>query len=319
VIGDLFLKLNVTGQWVHKVPNPLINTPSFFRYNSNVDSTLGNLLQRVSAAARSLPGATELYLFGSAADPALADAYSDLDLHVLTGDYPRSRAAWPWILSQAGPVELAFPLQETPHESSFCIAFSGESPYHKVDIGLSDRSQPGFFSQIQSKTLLWQQPMQPLPAGQPRTTRPEETYVPAPGSAAHFLLGEMLSSVRYVKARRRGQHLAGWRFLSAKANALIRGYEWDGNSASFPANALSTWEYTALDRRLPAALRLELLSLVDCRTPQAMDAALLALSRRIAALILPQCGPDDAPAAPLVQRYLAFIASELDSQPAKNS
>src|SRR5512135_1602961 len=92
-----------------------------------------SLLSRVSDALRSLPGAEALYLFGSAADPQRQDDYSDLDLQVITADFARSRPAWPWILAKAGEIDLAYPISESPHESAFCIAFAGQSPYHKVD------------------------------------------------------------------------------------------------------------------------------------------------------------------------------------------
>src|SRR5450759_3211407 len=84
--------------------------------------------------------------------------------------------------------------------------------------------------------------------------------------AAHFVLGEMLRSVRYIKARRRGQQLACWSYLSAKVSALFRWYHQDMDSDHFSEQALTTWDTIVLDRRLPEAVRLDLLGLVDCRT-----------------------------------------------------
>lgn len=131
--------------------------------------------------------------------------------------------------------------------------------------------------------------------------------------AAHFVLGEMLRLVRYIKARRRGQQLVCWSYLSAKVSALFRWYHQDMDSDHFSEQALTTWGTIVLDRRLPEDMHLDLLGLVDCRTPQAMDAALVVLSRRIAQAVLPGCGPADAPAAGLAHQYLAFIESELES------
>src|SRR6185369_4285966 len=109
---------------------------------------LDDLLSRVSAALRDLPGAIELYLFGSAADPVRKDVFSDLDLQVISADYALSRSAWPWILNRVGAIELAYQIQEQPLESAFCIAFENKSLFHKVDIGLCDqRNDLGFIHQ----------------------------------------------------------------------------------------------------------------------------------------------------------------------------
>ncbi len=275
-----------------------------------MDPTLERLLSRVSNALRHLPGATELYLFGSAAAPDRADAWSDLDLQVVTDRYGLNQEYWPRILSLAGEIALAYPISAAPLSASFTIAFAAESPYHKVDIGLSDqREEGGFFSQVQSKQRLWQQfPAEPSahvfpPAGQ--------AYSPVLGSAAHFMLGEVLGAIRYVKARKRRQHLTCWRFLSAKLNARLRCEVWDTNLQSFPQYPLTTWQFAELDRRLPEPERLELLAATRVADPSEMDASLVDLTSRIVQVVQPSLGSDDAPAVAIAQQYLEFIAHEL--------
>lgn len=269
---------------------------------------LDNLLERVSRVIRTLPGAVELYLFGSAADLQIKDAYSDLDLQVLSADYPLSRAYWPWILGQVAPLDLVYPILEKPQESVFCVVFTGESPYHKVDIGLSDKSQEhGFIHQVKQKILLWRQD----PSGPAALSSNCMAYQPETGTPLHFLVGELLGSIRYVKARKRRQHLTCWRFLSARLNALLRSYQWEQGSPSFPASSLNTWDFAALDRRLPEADRLRWLELVNCRTPQAMDGAMVRLSYQLIERIYPGWAADDEPAAHLIREMLGFVEREL--------
>ncbi len=269
---------------------------------------LDDLLERVSRAVRTLPGVVELYLFGSAADEQIKDAWSDLDLRVLSADYPLSRAHWPWILGQVAPLELVYPILEKPQEAVFGVIFAGESPYHKVDIGLSDISQEhGFIHQVTQKTLLWRQD----PPGTAAFSSSCPAFLPEMGTPLHFLIGELLGSIRYVKARKRRQHLTCWRFLSARLNALLRSYQWEEGSPGFPASSLNTWDFAALDRRLPEADRLRWLRQVDCRTPEAMDDALVGLTRLLIERVYPGCANDDTPAARLVCEMLYFIEQEL--------
>lgn len=270
---------------------------------------LDNLLERVSNTVRDLPGAVELYLFGSAADPAIVDPYSDLDLQVVTNDYDLSLKAWPLILNRVGKIKLAYTLRTDPQESAYWIAFENESPYHKVDIGLCDqRYEQGFHQQVKKKVLLWQQPAKTeqmiIPAS--------DAYLPQPGTAPCFLLGELLSSVRYAKARKRGQHLTCWRFVSAKLNALLRCYRWDGDPRRFPETSLSTWDYSALDRAMPESERLALFNQVNLHSPDEMDQTLIHLTRKIADHI---CSFDlygETTAKSILQDYLSFIENELN-------
>ncbi len=266
------------------------------------------LLSRITTVLRDLPGAEALYLFGSAADPQRRDSYSDLDLQIITADFARSRPAWPWILTKAGEMNLAYLLSETSQESVYSITFTGESLYHKVDIGLSDyRQEGGLIERAKKKVCLWQQPPQDKPVLAPAPA----ALFPQPGTPLYFLIGEMLSAVRYLKARKRGQHLTCWRFLSARFNALLRCYMWEPGDLKFPAASLRTWDFTDLDRLLPEPERLRLLEMINCRSPQDMDSALLDLTRRIADRVYPSYTSDDTPEAHLVREYFAFLLDEM--------
>jgi hypothetical protein len=347
---------------------------------------LADLQSRVAAALRDLPGATALYLYGSAADPARRDAYSDLDLQVLTLDFQASKDHLLATLEKAGAVALAYLLTDTAHELAYSIAFAGESPYHKVDLGITCLNDPAhpptFFEQIRSKELLWSQSPAPIglaspvgecgtiaayphprplsldsPAGARSARRGEQEgktpisaaktveigtfalfppspfqgegpgvrvevnpillsagqpYCPAKDSPAYFLVGEIISALRYTKARRRGRHLVCWRFLSAKVNALLALAWWQDSGGDKIPERLSTWDLAELDERLPQSVRLEMLQSIDCRQPAQMDHALLEITRRMVALLRPSLGGPDQRAIVLAEEGLEFIAQELN-------
>lgn len=275
---------------------------------------LADLQSRVVAALRELPGATALYLYGSAADPARRDAYSDLDLQVLTVDFQASKDRLLSTLEKAGAVTLAYLLTDTAHELAYSLAFAGESPYHKVDLGitcLNDLAHPPtFFEQIGHKELLWSQSPPLLERFLPATRSVRHPYCPTKDSPAYFLVGETLSAFRYAKARRRGRHLVCWRFLAAKVNALLALTWWQHNGGRIPER-LNTWDLVELDALLPEAARLDMLQAIDCRQPAQMDQALLEITRRMVTLVRPRLDEPDQRAVLLAEEGLEFFAGEL--------
>jgi hypothetical protein len=277
---------------------------------------LADLQSRVAIALRDLPGATALYLYGSAADPARRDAYSDLDLQVLTLDFQFSKDHLLATLEKVGAVALAYLLTDTAHELAYSITFAGESPYHKVDLGITCLNDPAhpptFFEQIRDKQLLWSQSA-PSPVGVNFPTLSiRQPYCPTKASPAYFLVGEIISALRYAKARRRGRHLVCWRFLSAKVNALLALAWWQDSGGDRIPERLSTWDLAELDERLPQSVRLEMLQSLDCRQPAQMDQALLEITRRMVALLRPSLSGPDQRAIVLGEEGVEFIAQELN-------
>lgn len=275
---------------------------------------LADLQSRLAAALRDLPGAMALYLYGSAADPARRDAYSDLDLQVLTVDFQASKDHLLNTLEKAGAVTLAYLLTDTAHELACSLAFAGESPYHKVDLGITSLNDPAhpptFLEQIRYKELLWSQSPPPLEKFLHGTRSVGLPYCPTKDSPAYFLVGEILSAFRYAKARRRGRHLVCWRFLAAKVNALLALTWWQHNGGRIPER-LSTWDLVELDEILPESVRLEILQAIDCRQSAQMDQALLEITCRIVTLVCPRLDEPDQRAVLLAEESLEFIAQEL--------
>jgi len=271
-----------------------------------LEQSLTSLENRVCAALRHLPGAADLYLFGSSANPASRDAYSDLDMQVVTGDFILSKASFLPTLEKAGRIDVAYLLVDRPNELAYSIAFTGESLFHKVDIGVSapaGPSQPAtFVEKVDPKILLWSHP--PLSADSSMDARP--VYTPLKGSPAYFLMGELMSAVRYVKCRKRQRHLSCWRFFSAKVNALLIALWWQRYGGVIPEK-LSTWDLVNIDRLLPEKDRLALLKMVDCQDPASMDRSLYEITRQLAGVLRPSLTGEDAQANRLVDHYLEFI------------
>lgn len=270
---------------------------------------LDTLQEKISDTMRRLPGAASFFLFGSAAHQQTRDTYSDLDVQVVSDDFEVSKPYFLSFLEKIGPVEAAYLLETGENELAYSVAYANESPFHKVDIGVSSQTRsldrPTFFDTLDRKVLLWKQ--QPVFSAD----RAEHTvYVPVPGSPAYFLVGELFSAVRYVKSRKRRRHLLCWRFLSAKVNALLNVLWWAKRGGDIPKR-LNTVEISNLDHLLEETDRSDLLRVVDCREPERMDEALVKITRQITEQIRPSLQGDDLRAAQIADHYLAFLQQEL--------
>ena len=214
------------------------------------------LLARLCKTLRSVPGARELYLFGSCAK-GTADDYADLDLQLV----PEAAARLLALLGQVGRLEFTYELSRSDHDLAFTVLFEGYSPYLKVDVGICDRQHmegsQAMFGPVRS---LWAQ------ARAAALTQPLDgraVFQPEPGSLGYFLLGELISATRYVKARRRGQHLTCWRFLAARVNALAQLLGYAAGAPMKLGSRLVTPEFVDLDGRLPEAVRLQVLGCLE--------------------------------------------------------
>ncbi len=270
----------------------------------------GNLLQRVSEALRALPGARERYVFGSIAD-GTADAYSDIDLEVMTQDVAASEAALDGVLNAVAPIEVDWQIPAAEDAPARTILFRGETYYHKLDIGLRD------FGQIQDAALnsrksgiaLWRREA-PAYRGQCSS---DGVYAPMPGTPGHFAVGQLLGGIRYVKARKRGQNWTCWRFASAQiewlASMLL---ELSRNWADL-GRKLTTWEYIELDALMQKDNPRIPHSVWNFSCPASMDDGFCIMLDRTVALArekaenLGETFPHD-----IAERLMHFIRIELD-------
>jgi hypothetical protein len=272
----------------------------------DLQTRLDNLQSHVADELRTLPGATELYLFGSQAE-AKSDEYADIDLQVGVVDLAAARTIWPHFLERVGPIEIALPLQATPHNTAFAILFHGASYYHKVDIGLSDASAPAPFASMGTFVQLWSQ----KPAASVITAQTTNAYIPAYDTTGYLLIDDLLSSVRYVKARKRGHHLTCWRFVRGKPDRLLhlmyeQLYGWQRQAQ------LTTWDYKKLDHVLQGETHERLLCRLDFSTPRKMDEHFYWFTERIVDLAWQKAqAQQEIIPADVVERLLVFLRAEL--------
>ncbi len=180
---------------------------------------LDDLLQRLTECLPGLPGFQTLSLFGSMAE-GRADGYSDIDLIVTTDDLPAAKQHLLGVLQAIGAIEYCWVISLRPDEWNPTIIFTGEGYYHKLDIGLVAATAINRTIPVEQATPLVTRTGD-LPHAMPCRS---QTYMPPEGSVGHFLLGQFLGGIRYLKARKRGQPLTCYRFVSAVADRCLRAF-----------------------------------------------------------------------------------------------
>jgi len=270
---------------------------------------LDNLLSRLCEVLKDLPGVSGIYLLGSLAE-GKSDAYSDIDIEVSTTNFPASLAARHSVLQRIGPIEIEWPIAHSTDEWVSTIVFKKESYYHKIDMGLANTSKINDVSdKLRGKVIvIWK--------GNSTFTSSSTTstyvHVTEPGTPGHFLVGQLLGAIRYVKARKRGQNLTCWRFASAAVDCLASLLYEQSRGWIELGRKLNTWEYVELDSILNTVEREMLLKALDFSTPMAMDrnlcwildqmVTLIAIKARATGAIIPDA---------LIQKLLSFIKTDL--------
>ncbi len=257
------------------------------------------LLSDLSASLRTLPGATALYVFGSLAR-GRADLCSDVDLKLVSRDPAASLAARHTALRAVGEVELELPLIAASDHWAATILFRDLSPYQHLDLDIVSEG----WDRIEGWALLWRQP----PAASCPRAEPAP-YIPAPGTAAHLVVSQLLGGVRYAKARRRGHALTCWRFAQSAANAVAVALRDRAVGRETLGEPLSTIEWVELDEALSEEERGCYLSCLDFATPGSMDRSLCALLGWLCELSGASLPPEVA------EKLLRFVRSDLGLLP----
>jgi predicted nucleotidyltransferase len=270
---------------------------------------LDALLQRLIACLPGVPGFRTLSLFGSVAE-GRADGYSDIDMILTTDDLPAAQHAVLDVLEAGvGPVESCWAIALRPDEWNPTIIFSEEGYYHKLDLGLVASTAVTPTIPPEQTTVLVTQPV-----GHQRASAPESTaYLPPYGSVGHFLLGQLLGGNRYCKARKRGQPLTCYRFVSAAADWCLRALHVRLTGKVMWQGKLSTEEYAVLGGLDTGGRGRTILAALDYSTPEKMDQSLCGIFRHLYEL----CGEISAMQSEVLpvgmfERMLDFMRTELD-------
>lgn len=273
--------------------------------SSALAAELSDLQHRVSEALKELPGAVALYAFGSLPE-GTGDCLSDIDLEIVTTDLDAAINSCHAIWARIGTPILEWRIHPGRSDWAATLLFEDASPYHKIDIGVSEVAVEGEPPVPGQHTLLWRQ--HPEETRQISSINPP--YAPTVGTPEHFVVEQLLGATRYAKARKRGQHFMCYRFASALANAIMSlVYIAQSEDASQLGEKLSTSAYLSMDRTVPARYRLDLLALIDFSSPEAMDRTVYALLRKCLDLLGGIPGATRIPEV-LSDRLLTFIEVE---------
>jgi len=265
-----------------------------------------SLRDQISEALRNIPGATALHAFGSLAD-GRADRFSDIDLELVTTDLDAAVNARHAIWAQVGPLDLEWRIHPGRSDFAATLQFRNASLYRKVDIGFTRHADDGAIVPEGPHELLWRQ--DPAPALLPSTV--PSSYAPEVGTPAHFVAGQLLGITRYVKGRKRGQHLTAYRFASALATAVLSlRYARETGDHSHLGGALSTSTWLTMDETLGSDDRQAWLADLDYANPERMDRTVLRLMDRMVSLHDGIANDDPLPAS-LAHRYDRFVRDEL--------
>lgn len=265
-----------------------------------------NLLRSLTEAVRGLPGAVAFYIFGSLVE-GRGDAWSDLDIEIVTTDVEVSRDCLFPILETVRPMELAWIIDSSSDDWAASVLFQQTSLFHKVDLGI--RSIHGFDRNPipQPSALIWSQQTSRRVGCSELAAPP---FMPEPDSEQHILLGHLLATTRYVRARKRDHLATCWRFASALADAVFAAhYRRAVNRGPFHGR-LGTLEYQVLDRQRPQVVSMELMSMLDFSSPVAMDRTVYLLMHELVDVFRDDSTPQRVPAA-IGDGFYAFARREL--------
>ncbi len=253
-----------------------------------------------------LPGFRSLSIFGSIPE-GRSDGYSDIDLIVETDDLPAAKEQVLGLLESIGPIEFCWAINLRPDEWNPMIVFRDEGYFHRLDLGLTDVS-------AENRTIPREQTV--LLEDEPRACyqHPGESgaYVPEHGSIGHFLLGQFIGGVRYVKARKRGQPMTCYRFAAACVDwqlaLMYARLKCDPGHRS----KLSTPDYVEFDHLLSEDQRSSLLHSLDFSSLRAMDAVVTDSMDSMLrdALELAAMSSEAFPSA-VFERMMRFVSEEL--------
>ena len=265
-----------------------------------------NLLRSLTDAVRGLPGAVACYTFGSLVD-GRGDAWSDLDVQIVTTDFEQSRDCLLPVLAKVRPLELAWIIDSLHDDWATSFVFQEASLFHKVDLGIRSMYVIDKNPLPQPSKLSWSQ------QAPQHTVCPELAglpFMPEFESEQHVLLGHLLAITRYVKARKRRNLATCWRFASALADAVFAAHYRHAGSQRPVRGRLGTREYQALDTQVPRVVSKELMSLLDFSSPTAMDQAVYLLMHELVDAFGRGFDPRHIPAS-ILERFNAFAMREL--------
>jgi len=256
---------------------------------------LVRLSEKLKRALAAGPAVSHVEAFGSLSSGE-ADQWSDIDLRVSSEGPLAVFLARHELLRDVAVATTEWIPPPTPEGVWSTMLFHEESPYHKLDVCFAG------------------------PEGTPAAPLPKPPVAPCccppEGSMGHFVLGQTLGILRYLKARRRGHGLSCWRFAAALVDwvSALEAERTMGRPLS--EGKLNTWEYVALDRMASEADAQLILGALRLESPRNMDLAVAGLLELLVAQgeeVAETRGEDTLPNA--VRDLTRFVREELGQGP----
>ena len=249
---------------------------------------LSDALKRAFAAG---PAVSQVEVFGSLSSGE-ADQWSDVDLRVSSEDLQAAFLERHELLRGVAVATIEWVSPASAEGIWTTMLLREESPYHKLDVCFAGPEGT---------------PVAPLPM---RTVAP--CCCPPDGFIGHFVLGQTLGILRYLRARRRGLGLSCWRFAAALVDWLAALAAERALGRPLSQGKLNTWEYVALDRAADQAGARPILGALSFASPRDMDLAVADLVALLVARgeeVATTRGEDALPNA--VRDLTRFVREEL--------
>jgi hypothetical protein len=169
------------------------------------------------------------------------DDYSDIDLHVVSGNFDITMKELPSIIQMIGEPFVWYPFHLQPGNTGYAVLFRNYPLYNRLDITILDTITPPVVAQ---GTCVYRNPEEyPI---LPSTYQP-----PYMEEKVRTLYGYAIGAVRYAKYRKRGMPFCAYKFYRAQCDYyFLKCSEKQSQEAPTKLDI-----YTALDR-LPDSILL---------------------------------------------------------------
>ncbi len=172
-----------------------------------MSKTLQDLYVATLQAFTQRPEVQKIYLFGSL-EHGKHDDYSDVDLHIVSGDFNTTMQDLSSIIHMIGKPFVWYPFHPQPGNIAYAILFKDYPLYNRLDITILDTVTPPVVAQ---GTCIYRNPGEC--ACRPSTYQPEQM-----DDKLRLLYGYAIGALRYAKYRKRGKSFAAYKFYRAQCD-----------------------------------------------------------------------------------------------------
>ncbi|QBD75395.1 hypothetical protein EPA93_05010 [Ktedonosporobacter rubrisoli] len=236
------------------------------------------------------PEVQKIYLFGSM-EQHKHDAYSDLDLHVVSSDFDMTMRDLASIMNTIGEPFVWYPFHPQPGNTGYAILFRDYPLFNRLDITILDPVTPPV---MPLGTCIYSNPQE--------CPRCPSTYqAPQMAEKVRQLYGYGIGAVRYTKYRKRGKPFSAYKFYRAQCDYyFLRRYDQEVGESEVRPDI-----FMLLDR-LPDSSLLQ--KYLYPGTEQRMNELYLEL---LGVMLRDECSMLSAEQSEALTEIIAFVRNEL--------